>query len=155
MRIIFKKRIGLKHIITYQRVGMEDLWMEADDFLVLHDLSHFAIETSLGFTNAFWGLIKSGINPSVFENKTMRDQLFISDEAWYAECLANLFLIEYTQGEFSDFNSTFDASMRSVYPKIKKLELTTDELNTIRILYKKLIEEWKTMENDNKMIIEF
>ena len=115
MEIEFKKREGRKHIITYKREGIDDFWMEADNFLILHDLSHYAIESTLQYTCAFWGLIKSGVNPTIFENKEERDKILISEEAWYTECLANLFLIELTQGEFENFNAVFKDSFVQMY----------------------------------------
>jgi hypothetical protein len=67
VKIQIKKRGNSKHIISYVRDGLEAYWIEADNFLVLHDLCHFAIETTLGYKTAFWGLVNSGINPSDFE----------------------------------------------------------------------------------------
>jgi len=58
MDIIFKKRTGQKQIISYKREGKSYFWMETDEFFVLHDLSHYAIETRLTYTSAFWGLIR-------------------------------------------------------------------------------------------------
>ena len=69
MKIIIKKKINSKHTITYIREGFSDYWYEADNFLVLHDLCHYAIEYTLQYKTAFWGLVASGINPNVFENK--------------------------------------------------------------------------------------
>jgi hypothetical protein len=67
VKIQIKKRANSKHIISYVRDGLETYWIEADNFLVLHDICHFAIETTLEYKTAFWGLVNSGINPSDFE----------------------------------------------------------------------------------------
>ncbi len=53
----------------------------------------------------FWGLVPTGINPDVFENKETRDALQLSNEAWYTEHLANLLLIEITQGKCCNNNT--------------------------------------------------
>jgi hypothetical protein len=153
--IIFRKRIGKKNIISYQRPTFPDQWVEADYFLILHDLSHYAIETKLAYQSAFWGLIKSGIHPSVFENKEARDKFLISNEAWYAECLANLFVIELTQGELEDFNESFQQSVKQMNKDIPELYLTANQINEIRDYYKQLVNEWKALEPDQTMELIF
>lgn len=155
MKISFKKRIGSKNIISYQRPPLPDQWVAADDFLILHDLSHYAIETQLGYQSAFWGLIKSGIHPSVFENKEVRDKILISNEAWYAECLANLFLMELTQGELEDFNEVLQQSVKQMNKNIPELQLTANQINDIRDYYKQLVNQWKALEPDQTMELIF
>ena len=155
MEISFKKRAGRKNIISYQRAVLPDHWLEADDFLILHDLSHYAIETQLGYQSAFWGLIKSGVNPIVFENKQARDQLLISNEAWYAECLANLFLIELTQGIFDNFNAVFQESVNQMNKNIPVLLLTVEQINGIRDYYQQLVHTWKDLAHEQAMVLSF
>jgi hypothetical protein len=155
VKISFKKRTGSKNIISYQRPSLPDQWIEADYFLILHDLSHYAIETKLAYQSAFWGLIKSGIHPSVFENKESRDKILISYEAWYAECLANLFVIELTQGAFEDFNEVFHQSLKQMNKSIPDLHLSANEINEIRDYYKQLVNAWKALETDHIMELHF
>jgi len=152
---LFKKNSGGKNTIIYRRTGMEDYWFEADDFLVLHDLSHYAIETKLNYKNAFWGLIQSGINPVVFENKVERDKILISDEAWTAECLANLFVIELNQGIFEDFQNVFRETFQQFFPNKTKPELSYNAINEIRAYYTKLILQWKSLEKGQVLALTF
>jgi hypothetical protein len=152
---MFKKRVNRKHLIVYKRIGQADYWLEADDFLIFHDLSHYAIERTLKYNNAFWGLIKSGINPSIFENKIERDQLFITDEAWYAECLANLFLIEITQGKFENFHQVFRESFMQMYPEKTTPKITDQEIDAIRSYYAELIQQWKSLKTDQLLTVTF
>ncbi len=155
MKIIFRKKIGSKNIISYQRPPFPNQWVEADYFLILHDLSHYAIETKLAYQSAFWGLIKSGIHPSVFENKEARDKILISNEAWYAECLANLFLLELTQGELEEFNEVFHQSLEQMNKNIPEMNLSADQINGIRDYYKQLVNAWKMLEPNKEMVLHF
>ena len=155
MKISFKKREVSKNIISYQRPPYLDQWVAADDFLILHDLSHYAIETQLGYQSAFWGLIKSGIHPSVFENKEARDKILVSNEAWYAECLANLFLLELTQGELEEFNEVFHQSLEQMSKNIPEMNLSADQINDIRDYYKQLVNAWKMLEPNKEMVLHF
>lgn len=155
MDIIFRKRLKNKHLIVYKRDQLDDYWIAADDFLIFHDLSHYAIEKTMNFKNAFWGLIKSGINPSIFENKTERDKILISDEAWLAECLANLFLIELTQGKFEDFQKILADSYHQKYPQKIVPTIQNEVIETIRAYYFQLIQQWKAIGNDESIMLTF
>jgi len=155
MDIIFKKRTGQKHIISYKREGKADFWMEADEFFVLHDLSHYSIETTLKYTHAFWGLIKEGINPDTFENKALRDKLTLSNEAWYAECMANLFLMELTQGEFENLNKVINDSLLQTNPEVPAIELTPIEIESIRIIFNTLVFKWRSLNSNETILLKF
>lgn len=155
MKIIIKKKASNKHTISYIREGFEDYWIEADDFLVLHDLCHYAIETTLQYKNAFWGLIKKGINPGVFENKETRDALALTNETWYAEHLANLLLIEFTQGKFEDINAMLEQSLRQQNPSIPTIQFSIVELDTIRALLHQLIDDWQAVNEGDYLSLDF
>ncbi len=155
MKIIIKKKSNSKHTITYNREGFKDCWIEADDFLVLHDLCHFAIESTLRFKTAFWGLVTNGVNPSVFENKITRDALEISNEAWYSEHLANLLLIEFAQGTFDDINEVLEQSLLQQNPSIPIIKISSIELTTIRTLLYKLIQNWKAVKEGDYLSLDF
>ena len=155
MKIIIKKKAGNKHTISYIREGFEDYWIEADDFLVLHDLCHYAIESTLQYKNAFWGLIAKGINPSVFENKETRDALDLANEAWYAEHLANLLLIEFTQGKFEDINAMFEQSLLQQNYRISIIQFSSIVVEEIRANLHTLIENWRSVKEDDNLSLNF
>ena len=155
MKIIIKKKAGNKHTISYIREGFEDYWIEADDFLVLHDLCHYAIETTLQYKNAFWGLIAGGINPSIFENKETRDSLELANEAWYAEHLANLLLIEFTQGKFEDINAMLEKSLQQQNPLIPTIQFSNIVIVEIRALLHTLIENWRVVKEGDYLSLDF
>lgn len=155
MKIQIKKRSNSKHVISYLRDGLETYWIEADNFLVLHDLCHFAIETTLGYKKSFWGLIASGINPNVFENKEKRDALELSNEAWYSEHLTNLLLIEFTQGLFDNINEMLEQSLMQQNPSISVIKISSTELTAIRSLFYKLIDNWNAVKDGNYLSLDF
>jgi len=155
VKIQIKKRANSKHIISYLRDGPEPYWIEADNFLVLHDICHFTIETTLGYKTAFWGLVNSGINPSDFEDKEKRDSLNLSNEAWYAEHLANLLLIEYTQGTFENINEVFKQCMIEHNPNIAMKQFSDTDIAAIRTSLYHLIDNWNMVEEGNFFSLEF
>jgi hypothetical protein len=155
MKIIIKKKINSKYTITYIREGFSDYWYEADNFLVLHDLCHYAIENTLQYKTAFWGLVASGINPNVFENKVKRDALELSNEAWHSEHLANLLLIEFTQGLFDDINKMLEQSLLQQSSSIPFIKISSTKLTEIRTLLYKLIDDWKAVKDGDYLSLNF
>ncbi len=155
MKVQFQKNKESKNIISFLRADKSSTWTKGDDFLVLHDLSHYTIETTLHFTTAFYGIIKSGIALQDFENKAIRDQMKLSNEAWYAETLANLLLIEYTQNPFENFNQVFKESLQKTNPDLPPLMIKETDLFKMRALYKDLITEWNEVPDKKTMELIF
>ena len=155
MKIIIKKKSSTKHTISYIREGYQDSWIEADNFLVIHDLCHYAIESSLQYKNAFWGLVANGIHPSVFENRETRNALQLTNESWYAEHLANLLLIEITQGKFDDINKMLEKSLIQHNPSIPIIQFSILELDTIRALLHQLIDDWQAVNEGDYLSLDF
>jgi hypothetical protein len=69
--------------------------------------------------------------------------------------LANLFVIELTQGAFEDFNEVFHQSLKQMNKNIPDLHLSTNEINEIRDYYKQLVNAWKALETDHMMELHF
>lgn len=155
MKIIIKKKSDNKHTISYIREGFEDYWIEADNFLVIHDLCHFAIESTLQYKHAFWGLVSNGINPCVFENKETRDALNLKNEAWYAEHLANLLLLEFKQGEFDDINVMLEKSLQQHKPTIPIINFPKSKLDTIKAVLDSLITNWQLVAEGDYLKLDF
>ncbi|MBS1920931.1 MAG: hypothetical protein JST17_11820 [Bacteroidetes bacterium] len=104
MEMRITKNTGKPHIILYERNDSSQTWMRSDNFFVMHDLSHYALETTLKYRTGFMGMLNSGIDISDFEVLEKRRQIIVSKEAAYAENMANLFLMEIMQGNFENFN---------------------------------------------------
>ena len=49
MEMRITKNIDKPHIILYERNNGSHTWMYADEFFVMHDLSHYALENKLGY----------------------------------------------------------------------------------------------------------
>jgi hypothetical protein len=133
------------HVIKYIRDNGTETWMYSDDFFVLHDLSHYAIEKTLKYTTAFYGLLNNGMAIEDFEDREKRNALLISDEACYAENMANLFLMEITQGGFEDFNAVSGEAFIAINQKFSPPVLKDAEIKNIRIYLKQLILQWKDL----------
>ena len=126
------KNTGKPHIIKYIRDNGTETWMYSDDFFIRHDLSHFAFETVMQYRNAFNGMLNNGMDIKDFEDKEKRALLTVTDEAYYAENMANLFLIEIVQGEFEDFNLLQQQSFASFKHQYPVIALPKEKIDTTR-----------------------
>lgn len=155
MVIQLTKNKARPNIIKYIRDNGTETWMYSDDFFVRHDLSHFILESVLGYHTAFNGMINQGMDIRDFENKEKRATLTVADEAYYAENLANLFLIEIIQGEFIDFNKIQQDAFVSWNNQFPAISLADDKISQIRSRLRKLLYQWEVLPEGEKMELIF
>ena len=145
MELRITKNKNKPHVISYYRENGSETWMKSDDFFVVHDLSHFAIEKTLHYTTAFMGMINNGMDVKDFENREKRMQIQVSDEAVFAENMANLFLMETTEGQHEDFNEAVRQSFKRMNKAINPPVLKNEEISAVRNYLKELISEWRAL----------
>jgi hypothetical protein len=155
MELRITKNTGKPHIVLYKRNDGTSTWMHADDFFVRHDLSHYAIEKTLGYTTAFMGMLNNGMDIKDFENRDKRKLLTITKEAWYAENMANLFLIESAQGNFDDFNGVAVAAFTNRSVDFPPPELSAAAVDTVRDFLRKLVRSWDCLPAGETMLLTF
>jgi len=149
------KHQGKPHIILYKRDDGTETWMHADDYFVRHDLSHYAIEKMLNYKTAFMGMLNQGMNIRDFENREKRGRIRVTDEAWYAENMANLFMIEIAQGRFADFNRTAQDAFGEMNLDIAPPSLNQNVISDIRDYLEKLIARWEALSPEEQITLEF
>ena len=142
MRILFTKNTGKQNVIKYIRDNETETWMYCDDFFIRHDLSHYALEKILGYKTAFNGMLNAGMDIRDFDDKEKRAKLSVTAEAWYAENMANLFLIEIAQGKFADFNEVQQAAFVSFNQQYPPIRLQEDEIAAVRKYLSELLAQW-------------
>lgn len=155
MKLQITKNSSKKHIVSYRRDDGSETWMHADDFFVHHDLSHYAIEKTLGYKTAFMGMLNNGMEINDFENREKRKQIAITEEAVYAENMANLFLMETAQGNFEDFNKILQDSFRSMDTNLSAPVLTEREIFSVRKYLNQLITEWKELPAGERICLDY
>ena len=98
LQIRLKKNADGTAALTCTRADGTTTWQRQDAnrarFFVLHDLTHYAVETTLGCREAFYGLVASGWNITDFESQI--DQL--TGEALRIETLVGLLDTERADG---------------------------------------------------------
>ena len=103
-------------------------------FFALHDLTHFAVETTLGYRQGFFGLIAAGWDVDDTTGKGARGAL--PPEAGEVEQIVGLFSSErsgyiWTAEEFNEFS-----------PR----RLTLEEIQRVRARCSQLFQQWFAIE---------
>jgi len=153
MLLLITKNINKPHIIRYKRDDGTDTWMKADDFLVRHDLSHYAIEKTLGYKTAFIGLLNNGMDIRDFEDREKRLKIIVTQEACYAENMANLFLIEKIQGNSGNFNEMLASAFINMKLPFAVPVLSNNEIDSVRNCLSKLLNSWNDLPDGETMTL--
>ena len=143
MEIIFKKG-NSKNTITCRRDDGTSTWMEAEPFMIIHDLTHYAVETSLRFDGGFYGLVEDGFDITDFQNKQKFKPKEMPPQAAYAEILVNLFLTERSDRKIlEDFDSVLSENIR--LHQLAPLTVEKSTLDEIRSRSGELMRRWREL----------
>ncbi|HEX5431844.1 MAG TPA: hypothetical protein VFW83_07760 [Bryobacteraceae bacterium] len=114
-------------------------------FFALHDLTHFAVESALGFQRGFFGLIAEGWDVDDTTGKGFRGPL--PDEASEVESIVGMLDAERASGEkwsAADFN-TQAAIHANAAGKRSPRPLCDDELPRVRRRRAELFAKWSAI----------
>jgi hypothetical protein len=124
-------------------------------FFPLHDLTHYAVETELGFQHGFYGLIADGWDIEEPTGKTARGPL--PDEAIEVEYLVSAFSAERAGGrassaeEFNELAATFARTKEMRAPR----RLSDEELERVRIRFDELATKWRGLAAEETLELTF
>jgi hypothetical protein len=118
----------------------------------VHDLCHYAVETVLGFTNAFYGLVAAGRDIGDFDVAGAGQMLKLPYEAGLVEHIVGIFQYEITYGEtYAEFNAQLTAEMRDGTPP----RYSNEDVARVRALCRELLERWRAVEAGGVMELAF
>ena len=142
MRIQLKKGRDGPSTLACVRDDGTRTWSKLHPFFPEHDLTHCAVESVLGFREAFFGCIASGWDIDDFSRPGSASR--ISTEAVIAEHIVGVFDLERGAGQvFSavDFNEALNSGLRDHgLPAFRKL--SEDELHRVRSVRGDLVSRW-------------
>ncbi len=155
MLIEFTKRADGRTVLRCVRADRSITWQRNDDekarFFPLHDLTHYAVETEVGFTQGFFGLIAEGWNIDETTGKTARGPL--PNEAIEVEYLVSAFSAERAGGvaataeEFNELAATFAGAKGMPPPR----RLTNEDLQKVRARFDELANRWRALPPDSSL----
>jgi hypothetical protein len=114
-------------------------------FFPLHDLTHYAVESVMGFQRAFYGLVAEGWDLSDFGTVESRGK--IPDEAGLAESVVGLFDLERMTGERGNAEQMNEPlrTVRADRGLSTALRITDEQIARIRELRAELFDRWKAV----------
>jgi len=121
---------------TWNRLGPRSL-------PIAHDLIHYAVETTLGLRNAFFGLVAGGWDITTFAERGAARRL--PPEAVQVEFLVGQLQAELL-GPQSD-EATFLATLRQSFTNagVTALEITPEQLGQVRSRARELLDRWRAL----------
>lgn len=126
-----------------------------------HDLTHFAVESVLGYRRGFYGLISSGWEISDFAKPWPRGPIPL--EAMEVELIVGFLDSErrqierWTLDEFHAHADTYVASREAV--KHERVpappRLTQEQLDDLRATRNELLARWNAVQSGEELVLEF
>ena len=159
MQIVLTKKADKPHVLTCRRDDGSETWFQAShanaDFFAAHDLSHYALESELGYRSAFYGMVASGRDLNDFGSQGgAPDTRSYSQEALWAENMANLMLLCLREGnsyeEFqSMLNINYESNPEGTPPVSEK------QYRAIQEKLRDLLKKWKALPANESLTLEF
>jgi hypothetical protein len=158
--IRIKKKTDGSAALTCRRADGSVTWQRQDGqlgrFFPLHDLTHYAVERSLGFDSAFYGLVADGWDMDDFGKSGEKGPL--PDEAMLAELIVGFFDLERMTGEIGsadDFNQKIVGWYADKSRTPNAFRLTEQQVLEIRTLRAELFARWKALPPGDALEIPF
>ena len=152
MRVQITKKADGSGVLRCVRADGSVTWQKQTDrhaaFFALHDLTHFAVETTLGYRQGFFGLVAEGWEMEDTTGKGARGPL--PPEAVEVEGIVGLFDAErsggqiWTVDEFNEF-----AAMKGAH------ELSFDEIVRVKKKRSELFQQWSAVEPGATLELKF
>jgi hypothetical protein len=149
VKIQFTKRKDGGALLRCVRDDGSATWQRQDDnraaFFPFHDLTHYAVETELGFSRGFYGLIAAGWEIADTTGKGPRGPL--PNEALEVEYMVGALGAERSGGavstaeEFNQLAATFAHPRGMPQPRA----LTDEESARVRTRIDELFAKWRTL----------
>jgi hypothetical protein len=161
LEIQFKKGPNQSAVLTCKRADNTLTWSKLHVGTAGHDLAHYAVESTLGFKNAFYGLLSKGYDIADFELPRGQRPVEIMPsnlhpEAIQTEHIVNLLQINAAQGE--DDPAAFLTQLAGIlvennltFPE----QLTESSLAEIRTLFHALLFQWHALKEDGVLTLQF
>ena len=159
MKIQFTKRNDGRVVLKCVRDDGSTTWQRQDDeyaaFFPLHDLTHYAVETQLGFTQGFYGLLAEGWNIEETTGKTARGPL--PHEALEVEYFVSAFSAERaggnitSAGEFNQHAIAFATAKQRPKPR----QLSDEDLARVRSCFEELAMRWRALPGGETLELPF
>ena len=122
-------------------------WSHIHHGFALHDLTHYVVETSLGFNDAFFGLIAKGYNIPDFNLPKSKRPFHIPEEAISVEPIVALLQMEHWE---SFPEKLIDSDSQELPPSV-----TSEQINNMRKRLNELVQKWESILPGESLELEY
>lgn len=145
MQIRFTKKPAPPHVLTCVRHDGSVTRAAVEPAFIVHDLTHYAVETTLALRNSFYALLARGWDIQTFDVPGATKRLDIPVEAQTTEFLVGLLQTEQLTGEpWDDCNAQVRAGVeRAGLPAPP--EVSDAALARIRERIAELLHQWRSL----------
>jgi hypothetical protein len=130
---------------------------QATDFFPVHDLTHYAVETVLGHSRGFFGLVADGWNLTDFGTPWPRGRLPADQDP--SELIVNALSLERNTRQRTsavELQSTIDQWYAQNLPQQPVPTAPTDEqLEEVRHAITQLHQRWRELQQGNTLELQF
>jgi hypothetical protein len=156
MLIRFTKGRGKSDTLTFVRADGSCTWAALNG--VGHDFGHYAIETTLNLTEAFYGLLAQGWDIADFgqpDPETGRKSM-VPVVALQTEVFAGLLDVECRSTRAPSYTTFAEMLMRTCAGlDLPALNVTSDQLAAIRLRYSELLQMWEQLSEGESLELPF
>ena len=158
MKLKIKKRDTGDAVLTFVRDdgSATSGRLGSGGFGAVHDLTHYAVETTLGLRQGFYGLLAQGWDIPDFEVKGTGRQL--PDEALVAECIVGQLSNAVFAGKeppAEEFNWLVRAAVEGVRPGAVAPAISADTLRQMKQTLDALLARWRALPPGETLELEF
>ena len=144
MEILFTKTGLDEDILSCKRKDGTQTWMHVSKFFILHDLCHYAVETTLSLKRAFFGMLANGTDITDFGLPKEQRTIELTSETLFAEHLVNLIVIDNTQGRMNNLIEVFKETYYDAGTALLN-SINEGKLEDVRNNYASLIQQWQSV----------
>lgn len=151
-----KGKEGKPEVLTCVREDGSRTWQISSDYFVRHDLIHYVVESTLGYREAFLGLVAQGRDLDAFGTRDGKKDVYTQEEGW-AEGIVGLLQWPSSGGG----PALSDAELQAMLEKtctdrgVSIPSIRSEQLASIRAQVRTLHEHWDRLPAGAKLELEF
>jgi hypothetical protein len=155
MKVQFTRGRDKRDVLVILRKDGTRSWQHQPAGIPVHDLTHFAVESTLGLKDGFYGLLAQGWDIMRLTDRDVRQVL--PPEGLWTEFVVGLVQAERTSPDplpAEEFNKLLESEKANCGLKFERA-LKDEELRQIRDCFTQLFMKWRALGPGETMTLDF
>jgi len=143
------------NVLSCARPDGSTTWAKLSDYFPTHDITHFVVESTLGISDGFYGLILDGWDVSDFAVKGAAERL--PDDANLVEALVGRLQRDLMPGSnfnADSYNEEVEAVLEGIGNPLRRT-VNPEELSVMRAVLRGLLAEWNALAPGQSLELRF